>query len=158
MAHLNYYLDLAVEAYIVNDRAVLLRLHEKYGMWNGPGGHLDPGEDPNEAVKREVWEEAGLEIELIGPPHWEKQDSEFNIDLVPPLFVNRHHITDTHDHSGLIFAATTDTRDTNPQTEADKGAEFKWLTKSELKDLAKIDKRLRTEALRYALIALDLAK
>jgi hypothetical protein len=38
MAHLNYYLDLCVEAYIVNDGAVLLRLHEKYNIWSGPGG------------------------------------------------------------------------------------------------------------------------
>lgn len=54
MAHLNYYIDLCADAYIVNDGAVLLRLHEKYNFWIAPGGHVDPGEDINQAVLREV--------------------------------------------------------------------------------------------------------
>jgi 8-oxo-dGTP pyrophosphatase MutT (NUDIX family) len=67
MAHLNYYLDLCVEVYIVHADAVLLRLHEKYNLWTGPGGHIDPGEDCNEAALREVWEEVGLRVDLVGP-------------------------------------------------------------------------------------------
>ena len=52
MAHNNYYLDLCVETFVVNDDAVLLRLHEKYNYWGTPGGHIDPGEDVNEAALR----------------------------------------------------------------------------------------------------------
>lgn len=35
------------------------------GLWNVPAGKLESGETPEEAVKREVYEETGLEVELI---------------------------------------------------------------------------------------------
>jgi 8-oxo-dGTP pyrophosphatase MutT (NUDIX family) len=158
MAHLNYYLDLCADAYIVNKDAVLLHLHKKYGIWVSPGGHIDPGEDPNEAVLREVWEEVGLKIELVGPAGWVKSDTDEYQDLVPPIFVNRHSINDTHDHSSLIFVATSETRDINPQAEEDKGVECRWVTQEELGELQKSDTRLRPEVYRYASIALKLVQ
>lgn len=33
--------------------------------WNIPGGAVEHGETPVEAVKREVWEETGLEVEEV---------------------------------------------------------------------------------------------
>lgn len=158
MAHINYYLDLCIEAFIVNGDAVLLRLHEKYDIWTGPGGHIDPGEDFNEAVLREVWEEVGLKVTLLGPRGWEKTDTQTNLDLVPSHFVNRHKINDIHDHSALIFIARSETREVNPQTEADKGIECRWVTEEELDELHKTDPRLRPEVYRYASAALELVK
>lgn len=35
------------------------------GCWDLPGGFIEPDEDPITAVKREVWEETGLEIRVI---------------------------------------------------------------------------------------------
>lgn len=35
-------------------------IHE--GKWNGLGGKMEPGEMPEECVRREVWEESGLKI------------------------------------------------------------------------------------------------
>ena len=43
MAHNNYYLDLCVDTYVVNEGAVLLRMHDKYNYWGAPGGHIDFG-------------------------------------------------------------------------------------------------------------------
>jgi 8-oxo-dGTP diphosphatase len=37
------------------------------GMWEVPGGKVEPGEDFDEALRREVDEECGLEIEIVGP-------------------------------------------------------------------------------------------
>jgi len=156
MAHLNYYLDLCIEAFIVNEGAVLLRLHEKYNIWTGPGGHIDPGEDSNEAVLREVWEEVGLKIDLVGPSGWVKTDTETNMDLVPPVYVNRHKINDIHDHSAFIFAARSDSREINPQTEEDMGVKCIWVTKEELEKLHDEDEGMRSETYRYALTALKL--
>ena len=156
MAHINYYLDICAETFLVNNNAVLLRLHEKYAIWTGPGGHIDPGEDPNEAALREVWEEVGLRAELVGPAGWQKQDTKTNLDLVPPIYLNRHKINDVHDHSGLIFAARTDSREVNPQTEEDKGVTCVWVTETELNQMLKDDPRLRPETHRYALTALKL--
>ena len=35
------------------------------GKLNGIGGHIEPGEDPLAAARRELWEEAGLEVEAL---------------------------------------------------------------------------------------------
>ncbi len=158
MAHSNFYLDLCVDTYVVHEGAVLLRLHDKYNYWGAPGGHIDPGEDVNEAAVREVWEEVGLKVKLVGPAGWQKTDSERNKDLVPPLFVNRHAITDTHDHSAFIFAARAASRDVQPQSVEDKkaAADCLWLTKEELTALAQSDARLGHDTYRYALAALAL--
>lgn len=160
MAHLNYYLDLCVDTFIVNDGAVLLRLHDKYNYWGAPGGHIDPGEDVNEAAVREVWEEVGLRVELVGPESWQKADSDHNQDLVPPLFVNRHKITDTHDHSAFIFAAKSTSRELNPTLEEDikAAANCIWVTKEELDELKKNDNRLGVDTYRYALAALSVCE
>jgi 8-oxo-dGTP pyrophosphatase MutT (NUDIX family) len=157
MAHLNYYLDLCVDTFVVNDGAVLLRLHEKYNYWGSPGGHIDPGEDVNEAAIREAWEESGLKVTLVGPKGWEKVDTETNRDLVPPLFVNRHPINNTHDHSAFIFAARSDSREINPQEEESMGTEYKWCTAADLDELLKTDDRMRPEIHKYALAALKIA-
>jgi|GEM_PF-1307727 len=47
------------------ERVLMLRRHKEpfAGHWTAPGGKLLPGEDPREAVRREVWEEAGLVLE-----------------------------------------------------------------------------------------------
>ncbi len=36
------------------------------GRWTLPGGGIDHGEDPRDAVRREVWEETGLHVEPGG--------------------------------------------------------------------------------------------
>lgn len=156
MAHVNYYLDLCVDACVVNNGRVLLRMHDKYHNWGFPGGHIDAGEDTNEAALREVWEEVGLRVELVGPMNWVKSDTDTNLDLVPPVFVNRHKINDTHDHSAFVFVAKSYSQEINPQTKEDQGAECVWLNQFELDELLKTDKRLRVEIHRYASAALKL--
>jgi 8-oxo-dGTP pyrophosphatase MutT (NUDIX family) len=54
---------------VLNDRdEVLLVHHNKIGVWLYPGGHIDPDEDPAEAVLREVAEETGIHAAILSEP------------------------------------------------------------------------------------------
>lgn len=158
MAHNNYYLDLTAETYVVNNGAVLLRLHDKYKLWIGPGGHIDPGQDANEAAIREVLEEVGLTVTLVGPLGWKQEHTETNQDLVPPIFMNRHRINTTHEHSSFIFVGLSESREIVPGEGEDATAECRWVTKEELETMKNEDERMRPEIYKYAMKALDLAE
>ena len=53
-------------ALVIFNRHVLLAFHKKLGVWLYPGGHIEDNETPHEAVVREVKEETGLDVEVIG--------------------------------------------------------------------------------------------
>ena len=50
---------------IAKNKKVLLAKRRDYPLWNLPGGGVNTGENPNEAVKREVLEEIGAQVEKI---------------------------------------------------------------------------------------------
>jgi 8-oxo-dGTP diphosphatase len=50
--------------------------------WGVPGGLLKRGEDPAEGAQREVMEEVGLEIELIGEPTVVVDPAPQRIDII----------------------------------------------------------------------------
>ena len=51
-----------------DDGAVLLVRQVYRNHWGAPGGLLERGEDAADAVRREVFEEVGLAIDLVGEP------------------------------------------------------------------------------------------
>ena len=54
-------------AIVVGPRGVLLHLHKRLGMWLQPGGHLEPGEWPADAARREAEEETGVAVAHPAP-------------------------------------------------------------------------------------------
>lgn len=53
-------------AFVVNDRnEILLIYHKKFNKYVQPGGKLNPGEEKWQAAVREVFEETGIEIEIV---------------------------------------------------------------------------------------------
>jgi 8-oxo-dGTP pyrophosphatase MutT (NUDIX family) len=49
-------------AIVVGDRGTVLHRHRRLHRWMQPGGHIEPGEPPEESVRRECVEETGLEV------------------------------------------------------------------------------------------------
>ncbi len=56
--------------FVVQGGRTLLHWHQRLQQWMPPGGHIEPDEDPVQAVLREVREETGLAAEVIpsAPP------------------------------------------------------------------------------------------
>lgn len=54
----------SVSALIFKGERVLLAHRRAIDWWNLPGGAVDPGETVDEALRREVREETGLEVEV----------------------------------------------------------------------------------------------
>ena len=131
MPHIHEKIDFTVEVFIVCKNRVLLRKHDKYGIWLSVGGHIELNEDPNEAAIREVKEEVGMDIELVGKPNVYK-DERYK-ELIPPKFLNRHYIDETHEHITLVYFAKSKNDEVTP-SEEEKTEDWKWFTVEELDD------------------------
>jgi 8-oxo-dGTP diphosphatase len=60
---------LAAEVWVFDeDLARVLLVHHRWRGWVPPGGRVEPGETPREGARRELFEETGLEVELLPEP------------------------------------------------------------------------------------------
>lgn len=151
MPHLHEKIDFTASAYIVYGNTVLLRKHDKYGVWLDVGGHIEFDEDPNEAVLREIKEEVGLDVALVGETRT-FDDAPGEIELIPPRFLNRHHVDSIHEHVDFVYFAISPTNRVVEAEGPEKSPAIKWFTKEELLDPSlQIWKRVR----HYALTALE---
>lgn len=76
---------IAVKAFIVDNEGQLLIVKRadddphRPGMWEIPGGRLNPGEDPSLGLRREVKEETNLLVEVLDPlavSHFAREDKQ----------------------------------------------------------------------------------
>ena len=126
MPHIHDKIDFTVEVFVVHKNKVLLRKHDKYKKWLSVGGHIELDEDPNQAATREVKEEVGLEVKLLGSfPFFHERDYT---ELIPPVALNRHRIKENHEHLTLVYFASSKTDALNPSRK-EVSKELKWFTK-----------------------------
>ncbi|MFH0949458.1 MAG: NUDIX domain-containing protein [Candidatus Aenigmatarchaeota archaeon] len=131
MTHIHDKIDFTVEVFVVYDNKVLLRKHDKYGIWLGVGGHIELDEDSNQAALREVKEEVGLDVKLYPDDSYSLAKRDGYQELIPPQFMNRHRINDSHEHVTLVYFARAKTdKLTLPETEKCDGC--RWFTRKEL--------------------------
>lgn len=88
----------AVRLLVLDDQQRLLLFHIHDGAplhvfypemsiyWGTPGGGLEPGESFEQAARRELWEETGIQIEAVGPCvwHYELGDADRQSAAAPP--------------------------------------------------------------------------
>ena len=94
--------DWAVATFVVWRCAVMLHRHAKLGLWLPCGGHVEADELPDVAAVREVLEESGVRVRLVGAPPVASRDPRA---LVPPRGVQLSRIADDHEHVDLIYLA-----------------------------------------------------
>lgn len=92
--------DFTASTFVVWQQAVLLHRHPKLGMWLPCGGHIEPNELPDEAAVREVLEESGVRIELVGASAIEVDEPR---QLATPRGVQLETIYPGHEHIDLIY-------------------------------------------------------
>jgi 8-oxo-dGTP pyrophosphatase MutT (NUDIX family) len=91
-----------VAVFVVSEGKVLLHRHRKLGMWLPPGGHIERDELPDDAAVREVFEETGIRVELVGE---KREDIEDPVQLYRPAGVQLENIAPGHQHIDLIYFA-----------------------------------------------------
>ncbi len=130
MPHLFYHLDFTVSVFVVYRDKVLLADHIQLDKWLPLGGHIEPGEDPEQAALREVREESGLRIELCG----DRPPREFpgTRTLVAPVFLDVHDISGEHRHIGMIYYARAASDDTVLSVQEHR--QIRWFDAEELKN------------------------
>ena len=119
-----------VTVYIsTQDRQHFLMLkHKKLGKWLPPGGHIEPNELPDEAACREVLEETGLKVNLIGEGF-----AKDNL-LVRPFGVQRNIISHgTHEHIDLIYLAEAE-RSAAFSMDDNESMGIRWCNLTEIMD------------------------
>ncbi len=126
--------DFVVVAYIVNEGKVLLVHHKKHGMWLPPGGHIDDNELPTEAAVREIKEETGLDIGVVG----EEEHYHRVMVLAHPKFVQLEDIEPGHQHIDLVYFAKM--KDTSQKIEINKSElnEVRWFSREELGEVPEL--------------------
>lgn len=134
MPHIHEKVDFTVEVFVVYGNKVLLRKHDKYKIWLSVGGHIELGEDPNEAAIREVKEEVGLDILLADDLLPFREGDPAYRELIPPKFLNKNKISDTHGHVTMTYFATAADDEIREPASAEISDGCRWFTREELDD------------------------
>jgi len=114
---------------------VLLVEHRKLGCWLYPGGHIDPDEDPAQAVLREVAEETGITCQIIA----ETRFSHPATTVLPAPFticvqdIPGNAATGPHQHIDMVYVLAPGSGQVTPQPEEVSGCA--WVPLAKVADL-----------------------
>ncbi len=84
-----------------NKKKILLVKHKKFNKWVQPGGHIEENETPEETAIREVYEETGLRVKLLGE-HFPRES-----DFVRPLAIQKNRGKNDDLHIDIVYVGET---------------------------------------------------
>jgi 8-oxo-dGTP pyrophosphatase MutT (NUDIX family) len=120
--------NVTIYVYNPDDKKFLFVLHKKLNKWVAPGGHIDDNENPELAALREVKEETGVDVKLIGDRYPEETD------LIRPFGVQLNVISpNEHEHFDLIYLAFP-ASNTAIKLNKEESIDIKWFTLNEIMD------------------------
>lgn len=122
----DYMRHFCASAFVIDPitKKILLVFHTKFKKWVQPGGHIDGDEFPEETARREVFEETGYRIELLGEC-FPRED-----DLIRPLGIQKNRGSNGDYHIDIIYAARPLTH--TKVEEDDEIKNYRWFTREEL--------------------------
>lgn len=129
--------EFVVSGYVLRNLSVLLLYHEKLHKWLPPGGHVNEGETPDEALVREFHEETGIQVEIKSPRNGVHDNLVREIPL--PYHLQLEEIDGKHEHIDLIFVC----RQVDSSEMPLGSEECRWFTIEEMKKNAQVPDNVR---------------
>ena len=125
--------DLTASAFVLRETGdgveVLVHLHRKLGLLLQPGGHVEPTENPWQALAHELREETGFHLDQLRvlqplpPVRGLTHDNAHPL----PAFLNTHEVGDGHFHTDLVYALVADEPPRGVPEEGES-IDLRWLT------------------------------
>lgn len=115
-------LHVTASAVVIGRRGTVLHVHKRLHEWMQPGGHVEPGEAPWEAARRESEEETGLALS-----HPSAGPRLVHVDV--------HDAAKGHEHLDLRYLLVAEDGDPDPQPgESPQVRWFSWDEATEIAD------------------------
>ncbi|HIH32523.1 TPA: NUDIX hydrolase [Candidatus Woesearchaeota archaeon] len=121
---------ITVTAFIFHDDRLLLVFHKKLQRWMHVGGHVEENELFDEALKREIKEEVGLNVEIIDA---HSLGISYNRKLATPIFVQGNEKSGKKDISIDYVCKVIGTSSVRLQSE--ELEDYKWVSMPELESI-----------------------
>lgn len=106
-------------------KKILLVQHKKWNRWTQPGGHIEDNETPEETALREVYEETGIKVKLIGD-RFPRED-----DFIKPLGIQRNANKMGDLHIDIIYYGVP-VNNIEPHALEGENTDVRWFSREEL--------------------------
>jgi 8-oxo-dGTP pyrophosphatase MutT (NUDIX family) len=110
------------------DGRVLLTMNKNLKTWIPVGGHIDPGETPIDAIRREVAEETGFSFEFVPA----LQSTEGRVEIFHPMQTQIEKVPHHGSHMNFVFAGRCTKWTAKSAT--DEEERLRWFSADELRN------------------------